>query len=151
VSVAPQLSVEVTVKLTAFPQVPVDETTVMLPGQLITGAVVSTTETWNAQVEIFPETSVAVYVTVVTPTGKTVPGLKLLVIVKLQLSVAVGIVHEIAFEQFVVTISDGQLENTGATLSIIITLKLQVAELPLESVAVYITCVVPPGNVEPGA
>ena len=61
---------------------------------VIIGTVVSLTVTVNEHEAVLLEASVAVYVTVVTPSGKTLPGLCELVSVTLgQLSVTVGTVQ----------------------------------------------------------
>jgi hypothetical protein len=67
----------------------------MLEGQLeMTGFSVSFTVTSNEHVTELPAASVAVYVTVVVPTGKTSPGLWVLVMVTpVQLSDSVGAVQ----------------------------------------------------------
>lgn len=74
----------------------------MFAGQpLITGASLSvimpeaTTVTTNAQVALFPEPSVKVYVTVVSPRLKLAPGLRVLMEVGTtpELSVADGTLH----------------------------------------------------------
>ena len=78
------------------------------------------------------------------PTGNVAPGLWVLVTVTVpeQLSVAVGGVQVTAVEQAVFPTPvdavwfDGQLLNTGAVLSITVTVKLQVVEFPAASVAV---------------
>tara|TARA_R100001230_G_C5632137_1_gene139600 strand:- start:11 stop:421 length:411 start_codon:yes stop_codon:yes gene_type:complete len=70
------------------------------------------------------------------------------------LSVCDGGVHETTAEQFpgslVITIFEGQLEITGASFSVIVTIKLQVSVFPEASVAVYTTVVSPAENVSPG-
>ena len=72
-----------------------------------------------------------------------------------QLSVAVGAVHVATWLHDVLpgpvytVIFCGQLLMTGGVLSTTVTVKLQVLVLLCESVAVYITVVVPAGNVAP--
>jgi hypothetical protein len=69
----PQLSVAVTLKLTVAPQLPEAEATDIFCGQVITGKVVSTTVTTKLQLVELPNVSVATLVTVVLPTGNTLP------------------------------------------------------------------------------
>jgi hypothetical protein len=108
--------------------------------------------TLKVQVSKFPDGSVAVYVTAVTPTGKTDPGAMLLVNVTPQISDAVGAVHgTTALQVGVVTvIFDGQPKITGFVTSFTTTLNVQVEIVPDASVAVYVTGVVPIENNWPG-
>ena len=89
-TVALQLSVAVTLKLTVAPQLLADAATLMLPGQVMTGAVVSFTVTVCVHVAVLPEVSVAVHVIVVVPTGYGPAGLDVTVATE-QLSVAVAV------------------------------------------------------------
>ena len=91
--------------------------------------------TLNAQVDVFPAASVAVYVTVVVPRLKRVAGL--FVVVRLsvppQLSDTVGAVQltNAWHAPFAVTIIlEGHPEITGRIGSLTTTLKEQVAVLP---------------------
>src|SRR5947208_9439525 len=68
-----QLSLLVTTKVTLLVHTPGAALTLMLSGQLITGGCVSTTVTVKLQLAVLPLASVAVLVTVVTPTGKATP------------------------------------------------------------------------------
>ena len=70
------------------------------------------------------------------PTGITEPGLKLLVMVKAQLSVAVGGVQLIILLQFEVVMLAGHPDMTGDELSTTVTLNEQVEVFPYESTAV---------------
>src|SRR5689334_12770266 len=75
--------------------------------------------------------SVAVYVTVVTPSGNTEPLGKPAVRTTLtppQLSVAVGVVYVTVWSQVVIFV--GQLLNTGFVSSTTVTLKIQLELLP---------------------
>lgn len=149
---AVQLSVAVTEKVTVAPHAPEGAFVVISDGQLMTGAWLSITITLNEHVATFPEPSVAVYVTTLVPFGKIAPGATLLVKVNVQLSVAVGGIQLTDFvhvPESVTVISAGQDEITGAILSITETLNEHVDALPVESVAVYITAVEPPGKIEP--
>ena len=68
-----QLSVTEAAYTTTAPQLPVSLSCVMSAGQLATGGSVSSTVTSKVQVVVVPAASVAVHVTVVTPTGNTLP------------------------------------------------------------------------------
>ena len=121
----------------------------------IVGGVLSETITLKVQVEMLPALSVAVYVTVVMPTGKMSPGsCELTKLGTLQLSVEVGIIQLTVAPQApsaTAGISDVlQPEITGGVLSITTTSNSQVAILPAPSVAVYLTVVVPKGKISPG-
>ena len=91
-------------------------------------------------VEVLPAASVAVYVTIVVPTLKVLPGTRVLVIVPpLQLSVNVGALQlTIAWQDAfaLAMISEGQFMIAGLTLSTTVTLNEQIEELPAGSVAV---------------
>ena len=67
--------------MTAAPQVFGVLNTEILAGQVITGGILSTTVTVNAQIAVLPAASVAVAITVVVPIGNVLPetGLKLTV------------------------------------------------------------------------
>ena len=88
-TVALQLSVAVTLKLTTAPQLLLADATLILAGQVIVGGVVSLTVTVWVQVAVLPDASVAVHVTVVVPTGKH-DGASLVMVAMLQLSLAAG-------------------------------------------------------------
>src|SRR4030095_16941474 len=83
----------------------------------IRGLIASCTITLKVHVEVLPATSVAVYVTIVVPTLKVLPGALVLVIVApLQLSVKVGGVQfTIAWHDALAltVISERQPEITG--------------------------------------
>src|SRR5690606_24605344 len=92
--VAPQLSVPTGAsKVTTAVSEPESVDWLIFSIQAITGASLSITVTVNVIVEVFPEASVAVYSTIVVPTGNSLPGSKPSVkvtTVPSQLSVAVG-------------------------------------------------------------
>jgi hypothetical protein len=71
--VAEQLSVAVGVKVTIALQVPRGAVCVMFAGQVITGACTSLTVTVKVHDAALPARSVVVLVTVVVPTGNTLP------------------------------------------------------------------------------
>lgn len=107
----------------------------MLEGHpVITGFVLSDTVTVKEHRDVFPEASVAVYVTVVTPMGNVAPGTLLLVNVEReQLSVAVGAVQLTAASQAVfakMDILEGHPVITGSILSFTVTVKEQFAVFP---------------------
>jgi len=130
--------------------------TVMSEGQPdITGLTASCTITLKVHDDVLPTASVAVYVTIVVPTLKVLPGALVLVIVPpLQLSVKVGAVQftTVWHDAPATTVmSEGQPEITGLIASCTITLKVHVDVLPAGSVAVYVTAFVPWLKVVPGA
>jgi hypothetical protein len=116
-------------------------------GQSITGGTTSFTETLKEQVDVFPEESVAVYTTTVSPVVNTEPdgmfGTKTTP-PKPQLSETVGGVQlRMVSHLFTGRITrigkDGQLVNRGLVLSVTVTVKVQVVVLPKSSVAVKTT------------
>jgi hypothetical protein len=131
----PQLSVAVgAVQGTDAWHNPFAGTTMFEGHPVITGFILSTTVTVKEHKDEFPEPSVAVYVTVDTPTGNVAPGTLLLVNVEsVQLSVAVGAVQlTIASqEEFAKTdILEGHPVITGSTSSFTVTVKEQFAVFP---------------------
>jgi hypothetical protein len=108
------------------------DTTILVGHPVITGAVLSTTVTLKLQTaDNVP--AVAVYVTIVSPTGKAVPGACVLVSagVATQLSDAVGGVQFTMLLQLLAantTMSEGQPDNTGGVLSTTVTVNEQVDE-----------------------
>ena len=70
----PQLSEAVAAKVTTADQLPASLLTLMLAGQVTTGASVSFTVTVKVQLTALPDGSVAVAVTVVLPCANTDPG-----------------------------------------------------------------------------
>src|SRR5688572_8014425 len=74
VTVAPgQLSLTPALKFTTAPHIPGSLVTNILAGQVTTGSSVSLTVTVNVQLEVLPAASMAVTVTMVSPTGKVLP------------------------------------------------------------------------------
>jgi hypothetical protein len=121
-----------------------------------TGAWASLTVTVNVQIVLLPAASVAVYVMVVTPTGKADPEANPPVWVKEvtpQLSVADGAIQVPMAEHvpgsLFKTILAGHDVKNGAWLSVTITSNEHVDEFPAASVAVKVIIVIPTGNVEP--
>jgi hypothetical protein len=118
----------------------VAESKISVGQPVITGLILSFTVTVNEHAEIFPFASVAVYVTVVIPSGKVLPGVLLLVNVESeQLSEAVGGVQDTTAWQdaFAVVVTlPGQPLITGLVLSLTVTLKEHVEVFPDPSVAV---------------
>jgi hypothetical protein len=128
---------------------PASAATLTLAGQVIVGFSVSLTVTLWVQVAVFPEASVTVQVTVVVPIVNTAGAS--LVITKSapdeQLSVAVGVpkftpvaVHTPA-SATTLTLA-GQV-IVGFSVSVTVTLWVQLWVLPAASVAVQVTVVVP--------
>ena len=123
---------------------------VALGMQVITGSWLSSTVITVVQVAVWPFPSSTVQITVVSPFGSTSPAkvavlLKLFVIVPLgQLSVKVASnsVPTIVYWQVsksVLRVALGTQVITGAILSSIVTVVVQLEELPLASVTVKVT------------
>ena len=121
-------------------------------GHVIVGGWVSLTVTVKLHVDVFPDASVAVLVTVVVPTGKVLPEAGLLVTVTPgQLSLAVGdakftTAPQIPGEELVVILA-GQV-MVGACVSLTRIVNEQLPPPPFE---VTVTVVVPTGKNEPEA
>src|SRR4030095_9138111 len=109
------------------------------------------TETVNVQVAVFPEASVAVQVTVVTPTGKQLPdgGLQTTTTPG-QLSLA-GVVELTTTHGSVATavtaVTFGGQVMVGGWVSLTVTVKVHIGP----AVVVQVTVVVPTGKNEPDA
>jgi hypothetical protein len=116
-------------------------------GQVMVGSTLSVTVTVWLQVAVLPLLSVTVQVTVVVPI-ENAEGALLLTEATPQLSAVTGVpratpvaVHPVLVVVFTFT---GQV-MVGSTLSVTVTVWLQVAVLPLLSVTVQVTVVVPIG------
>jgi hypothetical protein len=138
---------------TTFEHSDANSETVMSDGQFeITGAVLSVTTTLNVQVDLFPASSVAVYVTAVVPGLKLVPGG--VGVETVAHPFTVGGVHVTTFEHssaFNETlISEGQPAIAGPVLSVTTMLNEHVDILFAASFAVYVTTVVPGSKLCPG-
>src|ERR1041385_7630793 len=149
-----QLSVAPTKNVTLLLlQRPGSATNTKLLEQVITGFCVSRTVTVKMQLLTLPLASVAVLVTVVVPTGKVLPLTMLLLrFVTLQLSVAPKKnVTLLRLHWPGSATSTRLLEQVRVAfwVSITVTVKVQVFDRPLESVAVFVTVVVPSGKVLP--
>ena len=114
--------------------------------------------TVNEQLAVFPDVSVAVHVTVDTPTGNTDPdGGTHAFVTPGQLSVATGAGHVAATDVAIghdapataVTFAGHVIE--GGWVSFTVTVNEQLAELPEASETEQLTVVVPFANVEPDA
>ena len=108
---------------------------------VITGSSISVTVTVKLAVSSFPWISVAVYVTVVSPTGKLAPGKWFEVNVSIsQLSVASGAVQVTIAAQVpaseLTAMFVGTFVISGSSVSVTVTLKLAVSSFPWISVAV---------------
>jgi hypothetical protein len=154
ITVPVQLSVAVAgAYVTVAAQVPAATFTVRLAGQVIKGAMLSTTVTVKVQVAVRPAASRAVAVTVVVPRLNVEPDSGLYVIVAPQLSVAVAANVTAAVQALgaVFTVMlDGQA-IVGFWLSTTVTRNVQVAVRPERSVAITVTVVAPKANVLPEA
>jgi len=119
---------------------------------VITGGCVSTTVTVKLQVAVLPDASVAVAITVVVPFGKFVPdGGPETTLTPGQLSNAVTLKFTTAEHCPAVAgavIFAGHI-IAGFCVSLTVTVNEQLAELPLASVTVQLTVVVPFWKVEP--
>src|SRR6266481_5400968 len=149
--VTAQLSVAVTTKVTLLEHVP-DALTTRLVEQVIVGGTVSVTLTVKVHVLLLPLLSRAVLVTVVVPTAKLLPLAGTLeMFVTAQLSVAVTTKVTLLAHVPCATLTTRLLEQviTGGCASFTVTVKLHVALLPLASVAVLVTVVVPTGKLLP--
>src|SRR5262249_7949626 len=126
--------------------------TVMLSGQTILGASLSSTMTLNEHVDLFPDASCANTFTLVEPIGKVYPGGGVMVKDTPGALSVTGTLNGTLTEDFpggaVTVISPGQL-IVGGSLSTTTTLKLQLATMLPESIAVFVTKVEPIGNTEP--
>ncbi|SRX75318.1 hypothetical protein AEQU3_02312 [Aequorivita antarctica] len=122
--------------------------------QLATGATLSSTVTTVVQVELLPFTSVTVRVTVFGPTSAQVKSdISIVVVATPQLSVlpfsiSATVMLAIPFISSWMVKGAAQLA-TGASLSFIITSKLQLAVFPDASVVTNVLVVVPTGKVLP--
>src|SRR6056297_886787 len=122
-------------------------------GHPIIGSCTSITSISNVHSEVFILPSVAIYVTVYNPTSNISPGAGPAVCATLtsQLSVAIGMLQFTPPSQLLkslptVIVSAGQFTNTGFSLSSTTTVIAQVAVLPLSSVTVHTTGVLPTGK-----
>jgi hypothetical protein len=127
------------VQVTTFEHSDASSDVLMLEGQPeITGGVTSVTTTLNEQVDVLFAASVAVYVTVVVPNGKLEPEGKFAV--RFTQLATVGAVQVTTFEHSLASndalMFVGQLEMTGAVLSVTTTLNEHVEVLFAASVAV---------------
>ena len=113
----------------------------------------SRTVTVKVQELVLPLASVAVLVTVVTPTGKVLPlGGVLTRLVTLQLSVALTAKVTLLRLQRPASAASTRLAGqviVGFCASSTVTVKVQLLVLPLASVAVLVTVVTPMGKVLP--
>ena len=121
-------------------------------GQMMTGAIGSTTVTFCVQVRVRLVRSVAVQTTNVMPTGKT-DGALLVIVTGPQLSLAVAEPRTTPVAKQVpgavlVSTSDGQVSN-GGVVSRTVTVNEQLLLLPAASLAVQLTVVTPGGKSEP--
>jgi hypothetical protein len=116
--------------------------------QAITGSSLSTTVTSKLQLAVFPAASVTTNVFVVVPNGNSEPLANPTVWLRVspgQLSLLMTLYVTAAPqipESLLTAMSDGQV-IVGASVSLTVTVKLQLAVLPETSVAWQLTVVVP--------
>ena len=120
--------------------------TLTFDGHMMVGFWLSVTVTFCVQVAVLPEPSVTVQVTTVVPPGKAA-GALLVTLATVQLSEATGVPNEtlLAVQEPAsgpVVIAAGQT-MIGFWLSVTVTFCVQVAVLPVPSVTVQVTTVVP--------
>jgi hypothetical protein len=133
---------------------PVSVLPAMLSGHVMVGFSVSLIVTLKEHVAVWPEASVAVQFTVLTPLGKVEPETGLhAAVTPGQLSEAVGSAHvKLALLHWpgsvLRTMFPGQL-MVGFSASLITTGNEQLAVFPAASMAVQRTVLEPTGNVEP--
>src|SRR5881409_959808 len=148
----PQLSVAVAAKVTLLVQVPAEALTLMLAGQVTTGASASLTVTVKLHVALLPWPSSALQFTVVGPRAKLLPliGLQVTVAVP-QLSVAVTAKVTLLAQEppEVLTVMLPGHAIAGSSVSFTVTVKLQVALLPWPSLALQFTVVGPRAKLLP--
>src|SRR5438093_360868 len=141
-----QLSVNENAKLTLLAHCPGAVLTVIGPGQLGTGRSVSVTVTVKVQFELLPLASVAVHTTLVVPLAKIEPEAgRHRIEPPGQLSVNENAKLTLVAHSpgaVLTVIGPGQL-GTGRSVSVTVTVKVQFELLPLASVAVHTTLVVP--------
>ena len=129
--------------------------TVVFCGHVITGASSSVTVTVNWQLAGLLDVSEAEHVTVDTPFGNVEPleGVQVTVLLPSQLSEAVMEGKLTTAEQALDAVPDGMLTGhplrTGATLSVTVTVNVQLAGLFEVSEALQVTVVTPLLNVAP--
>src|SRR3989442_8795339 len=149
-----QLSVNENAKLTLLLHSPGAVLTVRLPGQLGTGRSVSLTVTVKVQFELLPLASVAVHTTFVVPLAKLEPDAGTHRIEppgQLSVNENAKLTLLAHCPGAVLTVMlPGQL-GTGRSVSLTVTVKVQFELLPLASVAVHTTLVVPLAKIEPDA
>ena len=127
----------------------------MFAGQAMVGAWASLIVMVKVQALVSPAPSVAVQVTIVAPWLKVLPlaGTQTTAGETVQLSVAVGLAHatlDLAHrpESVLATMFTGQVME-GACVSLMVTVNVQPLVLPLASITMQFTVVMPTKNVEP--
>jgi hypothetical protein len=146
-------SVALVLKVTVAPVGPV-ASTVMFDGTVITGAVVSMTVTVKVWLAVLPAASLALVVTVVVPSGKTVPEAGLLLVLTAPLTKSLALVLKVTVAPLAAVASTVMFDGTamtGAVVSRTVTVKVRLAALPAASLALVVTVVVPTGKTVPEA
>src|SRR5882724_11332622 len=126
----------------------------MLPGQPGTGRSVSLTVTEKLQLELLPTASVAVHSTLVVPFGKLNPDAGTHTIeppAQLSVNVARKLTLLAHCPGAALTVMLPGQSGTGRSVSLTVTVKLQLELLPAASVAVHSTLVAPFGKLNPDA
>jgi hypothetical protein len=143
------------VKVAIALQSPASFTLLMLAGQVMVGNSVSVTVTVNPQVAVLPLASVTLNTFVVVPIGNAAPLATPAVCIVVwpgQLSAPIGAVYVATALQspasFTLLMFAGQV-IVGSWVSLTVTVKPQVAVLPLASVTLKTFVVVPIGNADP--
>ncbi len=124
----------------------------MFPGHWITGGRVSLTVTVKVHWLLLPLRSVAVFVTVVTPTGKAKPlagTLTRFVTPQLSVAVTLNVTLLVHIPGAVDTVISAGQPVTGGCVSRTVTVKVHWLRLPLLSCAVLVTVVTPTGKAKP--
>jgi hypothetical protein len=120
----------------------------------MTGGVASLTVTLKVLVAVLPAASVAVQVTVVSPSGKVLPeaGVQVGVIEPSTISLAVAVkLTSAPLGPLAGTVLSAGRVSVGAVVSSTVAVKKPVAERPPESVTEQLTCVLPSEKVLPEA
>jgi hypothetical protein len=153
VGLASQMPVVVTVKLAGVPAGPAHSTT-MFGGHWMAGGIVPSTVTVKLHALLWPLASVAAQFTVVVPSENNDPdaGVQATVGFASQVSLAVGLkLTGVPSTPAHWTVRFAGQVIIGGVVSTTVTVKLQLLLLPLASVVVQVTVVVPSGKSEPEA
>src|SRR5439155_541174 len=145
-------SVAVAAKVTLLTQVPPEVLTLILAGQVMTGSSLSLTVTVKLHVALLPWPSLALQFTVVGPRAKLLPlaGVQVTVAVpQLSAAVTAKVTLLVQVPPEVLTLMLAGQVTTGASVSLTVTVKLHVPELPWPSLALQFTVVGPKAKLLP--